>query len=440
MNLIFIFADQMRAGCCGFDGHPLAVTPNLDQLAASGLRFSNCISGIPVCTPWRACFLTGQYPLTHGVFMNDLRLPTDRPTLGTILRQVGYRTGYIGKWHLDGPDRGAFTPPGPRRQGFDFWATANCSHDYLHSHYYRDTPELLYWQGYDAAAQTDLAIEFLAETHQSSKPFALVMSWGPPHDPYDAVPPEYFEKVPPDRVLVPPNCPNPRMDELRGYHAHVRALDDQIGRLNAALEQHGLTDDTIFVFTSDHGDMLGSHSHHRKQLPWEESLHVPFLLRAPMQFAAGREVKTLLNVWDILPTMLDLLHVPCPCTVEGVSCMAAVYGETFTEPPSTFAGIIAPFAEYRGQPWRVVRTARHTYARNLDGPWLLYDNETDPFQRNNLVNLPEHSALQAAMEQELRTHLHRAHDDFQSPQVHLNRWGYKVGPDGAIPCFNSLWK
>ncbi|MDE0221916.1 MAG: sulfatase-like hydrolase/transferase [Spirochaetaceae bacterium] len=127
-NIVFVFSDQHRARTTGYEGAAVA-TPAMDRLAAEGVVFETAVSSIPVCTPWRAALLTGQYPLTNGVFLNDVRLPTDRPTLGTILTDAGYDTAYIGKWHLDGNRRGAFTPPGPRRQGFRFWAAANCTHD-----------------------------------------------------------------------------------------------------------------------------------------------------------------------------------------------------------------------------------------------------------------------------------------------------------------------
>ena len=142
-NIVFVFSDQHRARTTGYEGAAVE-TPAMDRLAAEGVVFDTAVSSIPVCTPWRAALLTGQYPLTNGVFLNDVRLATDRPTLGTILRDAGYDAAYIGKWHLDGDRRGAFTPPGPLRHGFGFWAAANCTHDYLRSFYYRDTPERLW--------------------------------------------------------------------------------------------------------------------------------------------------------------------------------------------------------------------------------------------------------------------------------------------------------
>ena len=215
-NIVFLFSDQHRARTTGYRGARVH-TPNMDRMAAEGVVFDTAVSNIPVCTPWRAAFLTGQYPLTNGLFLNDLRLPVDRPSLGTILTAAGYVTAYLGKWHLDGNRRAAFTPPGPRRQGFQFWAVANCTHDYTSSHYYRDTPERLFWEGYDAEAQTTTAIDYIrsrAGNAPGSTPFALVLSWGPPHNPYRDLPRRYLDRYPPAEVEVPPNCPDPVREDL----------------------------------------------------------------------------------------------------------------------------------------------------------------------------------------------------------------------------------
>jgi arylsulfatase A-like enzyme len=431
-NILFVFADQMRAEAAGYSGNTGVLTPNMDRLAADGCAFSNCIAGTPVCTPWRACFLTGQYPLTHGLFLNDLRLPTDRPTLGTVLKEAGYRTGYIGKWHLDGNERAGFTPPGPRRQGFDFWAVGNCTHNYLHSLYYRDSPERRYWNGYDAIAQTDLALDFLRDHAGREEPFALVLSWGPPHNPYDTAPEQFRELYPPERVPVRPNCPAPNREELRGYYAHVSALDAQVGRLMAALEENGALAETIVVYTSDHGDMLGSQGYQRKQLPWAESIDVPLLVRAP-HGRRGAHVDTLINVWDLMPTLLALAGVQCPPTVQGLDLSGAITGAPFDEPHATLAACIAPFAEYRGEEWRAVRTKRHSYARSLSGPWLLYDNAADPYQMENLVNRPDHAALQRELEESLQSLLAEFGDEFAPAETYIERWGYRVDEQGAIP-------
>ena len=430
-NIVFVFSDQHRARTTGYEGAAVE-TPAMDRLAAEGVVFDTAVSSIPVCTPWRAALLTGQYPLTNGVFLNDVRLPTDRLTLGTILRDAGYDTAYIGKWHLDGDRRGAFTPPGPRRQGFRFWAAANCTHDYLRSFYYRDTPERLWWDGYDAAAQTDMAVDYIA-SRPGDRPFALVLSWGPPHNPYRDVPREYLDRYPVPDVEVPANCPDPVREDLAGYCAHVTALDEQLARIVAAIDAAGLRDDTILVYTSDHGDMLGSHGVNRKQHPWDESIRVPFLLRCPDQAGRGRHLSFPFGVVDILPTLLGLAGVAIPDSVEGTDVSPAIRGEAFAEPELALTMCIAPFAEYVGSPWRGVRSARYSYARWLDARGILYDTAADPDQLDNRYGSPACAALQRHLEDAMQQLLGERGDRFLPAAHYVEGYGFTVDERGAVP-------
>ena len=164
----------------GFAGDPNARTPALDRLSHESLRLTTCVSTCPVCSPCRASIMTGEYPTTSGVFLNDVCLSRDATSLAEVFKQAGYQTGFIGKWHLDGHGRTSFIPP-ERRQGFDFWRACECTHDYLHSAYFADTDRKLFWQGYDAAAQTTAAQEYIQAHRQ--RPFLLFLSWGPPHKP-----------------------------------------------------------------------------------------------------------------------------------------------------------------------------------------------------------------------------------------------------------------
>ncbi len=437
-NIVFVFGDQHRWCSTGFGGSSSQVrTPYMDRMADEGVVFDLAVANIPVCTPWRAAFLTGQYPLTTGMFMNDVRLPVDRPTLGTVLRSAGYDTGYIGKWHLDGPSRSGFTPPGPRRQGFDFWAVGNCTHNYMDSLYFRDSEDPLYWTGYDAEAQTSLAIDYI-QSRKGDSPFALVLSWGPPHNPYDAVPGSYLDLYPPDEIEVRPNCPDPSRTDLAGYHAHVTALDDQLARLGKVLDEQGLMDNTVFVYTSDHGDMLGSHGRQRKQHPWDESIRVPFVMRCPDQASRGLRIKSPFNVVDIMPTLLGLAGIPLPGTCEGTDHAPAVRGEAFKGNEAAYIMSIAPFSEYRGQPWRGIRTRRHTYVRNLEGPWLLFDNREDPYQMRNLAGKMEQADLQRRLDDQLKNEMARRGDALLPARHYLDRYGYEVGESGAIPHWTSI--
>ncbi|MHC4716081.1 MAG: sulfatase family protein [Planctomycetota bacterium] len=283
-NIVIAFADQWRAQAAGYAGNADVSTPHLDRLADESVSFVNAVAGCPVCSPYRASLITGQHPLTHGVFVNDVCLCNGAVSIAHACKRAGYETGYVGKWHLDGHGRSTYIPP-ERRQGFDFWEVLECTHRYNKSPYYAgNSDEKLYWDGYDAIAQTRRACEYV-EAHAGGDPFLLVLSWGPPHAPYDTAPAEYRERYNPGDVVLRPNVPashaRQARDDLAGYYAHCSALDDCLGVLRRCLDQTGIEDNTVLLFTSDHGDMLGSQGHVKKQRPWDESIRVPFLLRYP---------------------------------------------------------------------------------------------------------------------------------------------------------------
>jgi len=292
-NLVFVFADQWRMQATGYAGDPNAITPNLDKLAKESVNLTNAVSGCPVCCPYRASLITGRYPLTHGVFLNDVRLNNDAVSIAQAYNNAGYETGYIGKWHLNGRHRQSFIKR-EHRQGFKFWKVLDCTHHYNNSDYFADENVRLKWDGYDAIAQTREAQKYV-RNNPKEKPFALFLSWGPPHNPYHTAPKKYRDMFKAENIKLRPNIPKEHEEEARkdlaGYYAHVAALDDCVGDMLKTLKECGLEDDTIFVFTSDHGDMLHSHGQRSKQKPWDESLKVPFLLRYPAVLGKkGKEI------------------------------------------------------------------------------------------------------------------------------------------------------
>jgi len=433
MNLLLVFADQMRGQDLGAAGNPQVMTPNLDRLAREGVFFSNAVANCPVCTPSRGSLLTGLSPLAHRAVTNDLPVRTDIPSLGTALRAAGYRTGYVGKWHLDGLPRDKFTPPGPRRLGFDdYWAVWNCAHDYFDGRYFLDTEEVHRFEGYEPDGQTDLAIGFL-ERHRR-EPFALVLSYGPPHAPYEQVPDEFLKLYEPRRLELRPNV----IDRAAGrqerwrrtlarYYAAITALDADLGRLLGALERLGLSDRTLVVFTSDHGDMLGSQGRRKKEQPWEESIRVPLLMRAPGALPAGRRFAAPTGIMDLAPTLLGLLGVDVPDSMQGLDLSALLRGGGGEPPRSVPIGIYIPVdqAVEQGVPeWRGIRTGRYTYARFGSGePWVLYDNVADPYQLRNLAAEPSAAALRADLDAELEGWLERLDDPFLPWQETVRRLG-----------------
>jgi len=438
-NLVFVFADQWRAEAAGYAGNKDVRTPNLDRLARDSINLVNAVSCCPVCCPYRASLLTGQYPLTHGVFLNDVLLRGDAVSIVQAYGRAGYKTGYIGKWHLDGNQRSAFIPR-ERRQGFEFWKALGCTHAYNNSFYYGDEDVKLKWDGYDAIAQTREAQRYIRE-RAGGPPFVLFLSWGPPHSPYETAPEKYQQLFKPEAIALRPNVPEADRDKARqalaGYYAHIAALDDCIGDLLQTLHDTGIERNTIFVFTSDHGDMLYSHGGQNKQQPWDESIRVPFLLRYPaLPDGRGKTVRMPINTPDIMPTLLGLSGIAIPGTVQG-SDFSAVLAGKLPEPDN--AALIccpAPFGQWTrakgGREYRGVRTRRYTYVRDLKGPWLLYDNEQDPHQLNNLCNKPEHTALQASLETLLAGRLKETNDTFLSGWDYIRKWGYEVDDSGTV--------
>lgn len=443
-NVIVVLADQWRAQATGYAGNPDVKTPHLDALAQESVVFSTAVAVLPVCSPFRASLLTGQYPLTHGIFYNDKPLRNEALTMAEIYKEAGYQTGYIGKWHLNGHAEGErFSAgrnrpvPKDRRQGFDYWKVREVTHDYNHSTYYDEDNEQHAWAGYDAFAQTDSAIAYVRRA--KSAPFLLMLSWGSPHAPYHTAPAEYREMYDPATIRVNPNVPEALRDSaqqmLAGYYAHCTALDEAMRSLLAALEQENLTNNTIVVFTSDHGDMLLSRGMMKKQRPWDESLRVPMLLRYPAHLA-HQKISKPINTPDILPTLLGLSNLAVPESIEGTDLSQALAGQVPYPEEAALVQAPVPFHQWSfqqgGKEYRAIRTERYTYARDLTGPWLLYDDQRDPYQMNNLVNDVAHAAIQQELEQVLRQKLGAVQDAFLPADAYMKQWNYRYDLEDSL--------
>ena len=436
-NVVFLLADQWRAQALGYAGDSNARTPHLDRLAADGVVLATAVSHCPVCSPYRASLMTGLYPVHHGVFKNDVRLNPDSASLGKAFKQAGYQTAFIGKWHLDGGERSLWTPP-ERRQGFDFWRSCECTHDYNHSLFYADTDEKRYWQGYDALAQTEEAQRYIRSHRQ--EPFLLVLSWGPPHNPYETAPPEYRERFKPEALILRPNVParseaSARHD-LAGYYAHCAALDDYVGRIMATLKECGLADDTIVFFTSDHGDMLGSQGEQRKQRPWDESIRVPFVAHWPRGLGrTGRKLSAPFNTPDIMPTLLGLCGLAIPAVVQGDDRSQWLRGNEPDRDRPALISCVTTFGEWEeklgGREFRGLRTMRYTYVRTHTGPWLLYDNQEDQYQQRNLAGVAAYAKVQSELDGQLSAELKRVKDEFRPGSEYMEKWGYGTNQKGS---------
>ncbi len=446
-NILYVFSDQWRASDHGYAGNTDVMTPNLDRLASQSVNFTHAVSGIPVCCPHRASLITGKYPLTHGLYLNDLSLSPEHRSVAHCLNDVGYTTGWIGKWHIDGQGRNEFTPP-ERRQGFQYWRTLECTHNYNDSPYYGDSPEKKHWQGYDAIAQTADAQSYIENYSQSDteQPFALFLSWGPPHAPYLTAPESYRKQYADKDITLRKNVPDDHHEaaqrDYRGYYAHMTALDDCMGDLLETLEATGLADNTIVVYTSDHGDMLHTRGAMKKQQPWDESLRVPFLVRWPEKLNnQPRDISMPIDTPDIMPTLLGLADIEIPKDVEGIDRSKVILGSE--QPDADHAALMtcpAPFGQWSreqgGREYRGVRTTRYTYCRDLEGPWLLYDNEADPFQMTNLVDQDAHAELQKKLDGRLNELLEKTGDEFLPGPELIKRSGYVVNPKSGTVNYN----
>lgn len=417
-NILFILPDQLRAQALGCMGNPDVKTPHIDRLAAEGLLFKQTFANTPVCCPARANLLTGKYAHKNGMVANDLRLRETESTLAETLKQAGYRTGFIGKWHLDGGKREpGFVPPGERRQGGDFWAAHECSHRHFDNHYFRDEATPIKLGKYEAEGWTDIAVEFLRAQASQAQPFFLMLQMGPPHDPYKA-PPQYEALYDARKLTMRPNwVEGTRLgsrQDIASYYAQITAVDEQVGRLVQTLKDLKLEEDTIIVFTSDHGDMLGSQGKRLKRKPWEESIRVPGIVRYPRRVPAGQQTDAMLTHVDFAPTLLSLCGLKPTRAMQGNDLSRLILGQTRKAPDSAYFQIFGPFeGDETPGGWRGVRTPQYMYARHRDKPWVLYDLANDPFEQKNLADDPAFARLRAEMEQKLMAWMKRTGDSWR---------------------------
>jgi arylsulfatase A-like enzyme len=386
-NILYLLCDQWRGQAIGCAGDSNAITPNIDKLAGQGVRFSHCYTNQPLCTPHRAMLMSGKYPTRTGVYENNILLRPEENCIGDVFSKAGYGTGYVGKWHLDGGEK-----PGrvKHTQGWQYFSGFNRGH-----HYYDG--EAVYWEKdkkhalgdgvYQPDDQTDRAMKWITKQTQKQRPWFMMLSWGAPHTPYRELPEKYLNMFDPDKFELRPNVKaNKNWDikqlrqELQGYYGHIKALDENAGRLMKFLEDNNLAENTIVMLTADHGDMLLSQSRLYKGVVWEESINVPFIARWPKGIPAGKTVDKLLAGIDLFPTLCGLCNVEVPDGKDGEDYSHLLRGESGPERGSVFI-------THGKDKWRAVRTKQYTYCWNFDqtNPALLYDNQRDPYQKENIA-------------------------------------------------------
>lgn len=418
-NLVFVFADEHRYQSMSFTEMPMIQTPNMAKMAREGFCFHQCISNYPVCSPYRGMLMTGRWPHQTGMIDNDIDLCDREYTLGDAFKSAGYRTAYIGKWHLGGTRAEPF--------GFDLsliWTGTN-SH-FNQSLYHPREGAPVRPEGYNATLMTNQALEYIAGA--GTDPYLLLVSLNPPH--------ARFTDAPPDKRALYPNGflpyrPNVRLagpadghisrdngsPHYEGYHAHISAVDGELGRILDAVKQSERGGDTIVVYTSDHGSQFGSHGIGSKRQPYEESIRIPFMVYAPGRVSAGGSSQTLMGAPDVMPTLCGLAGIPVPATCAGRDFSGHILHGKGPEPDAQLIMHIskknASGGERHPAPlFRGVRTRRYTYTVNEEGPFHLFDNQEDPYQMRNLVAASEHASLREELQTRLAELLAAAEDPF----------------------------
>ena len=421
-NIVFLFADQLRASSLPIHGENQIETPGIDRLAQEGVTFTNAISSCPVCTPYRSMLLTGRHPQTTGHLINFMRTRHDEIGIGDAFSHAGYRTAWVGKWHLHtgsfpqigGPD---YVPEGRDRLGFQHWRGYNFHTDYFNGSVNLDGWRQERWKGYETNALNRYGMEFMDSV--DDEPFCLFISPHQPHGtPFEFAPQEYYDRLP-DKLTLPANVPEAWMERAlkayRHYLAMTLALDDMVSELMNYLDSARLADNTLFIFSSDHGTQMGAQgwSPFQKKVPYEESLLVPMIMRWPGVFDGGKTSDVLTAPVDIFPSLCGLCHVPIPRTVEGYDVSSAWKGEegAFQQDALLTMNFTASY-DYlvNGEEWRGVRTKDHSYARWLNGLTELFDLRNDPLQMNNLAGNPASGDLQKAMSRRLEELMDKRND------------------------------
>lgn len=435
-NIVYILTDQWRGSALGYAGDPNVKTPNLDNFAKEAVNFTNAVSVTPVCTPHRAALLTGKYPTTTGMFVNDIYLPSEELCMAEIFKAEGYNTAYLGKWHLDGHGRENNVEP-ERRQGFDYWKALECSHDYNKEPYYANNdPKIKYWEGYSPFAITKDANEYITNQAKGNKPFLMVIALGTPHYPHASAPKKYADMYPPQSLKLAPNVTKDMeartRQELQGYYGHCTATDEAIGTVLAKIKELKLDKNTIVVFTADHGEMMGAQGvkPFTKQLAWDESIRVPFLISYPsIGQNKGAVVKAPINTPDILPSLLGLSNIKIPAGIEGKNLSSLIKKPDPNYDRAALVMGVAPFgANIKDPEYRAIRTKQYTYERTPKGANMLFDNVNDPYQMNNLLDKPEYEKVQKKLVGQLNAELKKIGDTFETRDYYLKKWNYTFDP------------
>jgi arylsulfatase A-like enzyme len=448
-NLLFVFSDQQSRDMVGCYGNEDLITPNIDRFASEGIKFEQSISSCPLCTAYRGMLMSGQHSLYNGAVFNDVPLLADNGRyFGHVLRDAGYKTGYIGKWHLLGGDRDRPIPPGKMRYGFDgTFLSNNCTTNFNNPDecfYWNDKGEKVIFHDWEVFGQTNQALTFLDQfSSESEEPFALFVSWHPPHDwgihldslvyQYDTSP-ELMNLYDPKKIRLRPNVKDfPAIRRAyQGYYGMISGVDKAFGWLMEKLRQKGLEENTLVVFTSDHGDNLHSHDLAIcKRTPYDTSIRTPLIMRFPNHLQRNKSTELIINPMDMMPTAIGLLGLDIPASVQGQDLSSAILKgkeDTVKSAPLYFFN----------PAWRGVYTLEYTYAVGKfsqhaiakNGSLImkeypinvLFDRRNDPYQMRNLYDDKNSSSLKKEMAKLTKEWM----DKFDDPGIEVS-WGELTG-------------
>ena len=485
-NLVYIFPDQYRLHALSLWSDPAfrsvintagdpVHTPNLDRLAKQGMVFTQACSTCPISSPHRAMLITGAFPSKNNVDMNCYKgrtqgVPDSLICFTDVLAEAGYETAYIGKthWHrtealFDESDNyvgtneepgghyvnffDTYIPEGRGRKSNKYWFQ-QLNDNHFNAIAYSNRPELVGGKKdgeayrphrFTTEVEADIIIDYLENKdgqRDASKPFSLFWSINPPHPPYNKLSdcPEdvyntYYKDLPKEELLLRPNVnfgKDTRIENLdrlmlnaRIYFSLVTAFDREIGRVLATLEKEGLAENTILIFASDHGEMMGSQGAMGKGVIYDESLLIPYIIRWPRQIKPQIN-DLMLGATDIMPTVLGMMDLTdkLPDTVMGKDYSKGILYGDFSETPKPLS------AFYFMPKQKGVRTDKYTYLVKMDGNYLLFDNQKDPYQMNpiQMENIPESDV--SLLKTELGDWLKISEDDWAKERRNSDKINY----------------
>lgn len=418
-NVLILYPDQMRADCMSAAGHPLLKTPGLDRLAREGVRFTQAYTSYPLCCPFRASLLTGKYATSHGMVANHYPIDLAQTFLPQLMRDSGYATCWVGKWHLNGGRKHDFVPK-EYRLGFEHFVGFSRGHAYLSPIYYRDDDTTPYRSDmFEPEMQTGQLCDFIDDALGQGRPFFAGIGYGPPHVPVDQAPEAYRALFSPDEVplsdLVPPEKAEEARRFIAMYWGMVAAVDHQVQRILNHLQHRQALDNTMVILVSDHGDMCYEHGLTGKKTFYRGAMQVPFLIRYPA-YGHGREETHLADPSvSIMPTILEACGITPPAGMDGQSLHTLLtqgHDETlndfiFYQIPKEAKG-----PERHPFPERGLRTAQWLYVERCGVPVALFNEVLDPDERFNLAFHAGHYAQMDQLHRQLETVMARYGDSW----------------------------